>query len=92
MVRAVWKPPYVHYAIIKKILKKKRKYRTIIKTQSRSSTILQSFIGLIFQIYTGRLYIKIYIAEKMVGHKLGEFCFTRKVGKIHDKKIKKWVK
>jgi hypothetical protein len=24
----------------------------------------------------------------MVGHKLGEFSFTRKVGKIHEKKLK----
>jgi ribosomal protein S19 len=24
----------------------------------------------------------------MVGHKLGEFAFTRKIGKIHEKKTK----
>lgn len=91
MVRSIWKPPYVHYSIIKKILKKKSS-RTIIRTMSRSSIILQSFIGLLFQIYTGRSYIKLYIEEKMVGHKLGEFSFTRKVGKIHDKKSKKLKK
>jgi ribosomal protein S19 len=55
---------------------------------SRSSVILKSFIGLIFQIYTGRNYIKLYIDEKMIGHKLGEFSFTRKLGKIHIKKKK----
>ena len=32
---------------------------------------------------------KVFIDEKMVGHKLGEFAFTRKLGKIHDKKDKK---
>jgi ribosomal protein S19 len=25
----------------------------------------------------------------MIGHKLGEFAFTRKIGKIHQKKEKK---
>jgi small subunit ribosomal protein S19 len=62
------------------------KNRSIIRTKSRSSTILQSFIGLIFEVYTGKSYTKIYIDEKMVGHKLGEFSFTRKLGKIHEKK------
>jgi small subunit ribosomal protein S19 len=60
---------------------------------SRSSIILQSFIGLTFEIYTGKSYTKVYIDEKMVGHKLGEFAFTRKLGKIHEKKkVKKKIK
>jgi ribosomal protein S19 len=41
---------------------------------------------MIFEVYTGRLYNKVYIEERMVGHKLGEFAFTRKLGKIHEKK------
>ena len=41
------------------------------------------------RVYTGRTYNNVYIEEKMVGHKLGEFSFTRKLGKIHDKKNKK---
>jgi small subunit ribosomal protein S19 len=40
-------------------------------------------------VYNGRTYNKIYIDEKMVGHKLGEFSFTRKLGRIHEKKAKK---
>jgi small subunit ribosomal protein S19 len=50
---------------------------------------LQSFIGLVIEVYTGRSYNKVYIEEKMVGHKLGEFSFTRKMGRIHEKKNKK---
>jgi len=65
------------------------KTRSIIKTKSRSSVILQSFVGLVVEVYTGRTYNNVYIEEKMVGHKLGEFSFTRKLGKIHDKKNKK---
>jgi ribosomal protein S19 len=55
---------------------------------SRSSFILPSFIGLVFEVYTGKSYTKVYIEEKMVGHKLGEFSYTRKIGKIHFKKGK----
>jgi small subunit ribosomal protein S19 len=50
---------------------------------------LQSFIGLVIQVYTGRKYINVYINEKMIGHKLGEFAFTRRIGRIHQKKEKK---
>ncbi len=89
MVRSLWKPSYVHYHIIATILKKKSKGTIIIKTMSRSSTILYSFIGIIFYVYTGRTYTKFTIEERMVGHKLGEFSFTRKIGKIHEKKNNK---
>ena len=37
-------------------------------------------------ISSGKPYTKVYIDEKMVGHKLGEFAYTRKLGKIHEKK------
>lgn len=84
MARSIWKPQYVDYNLVNNILKNKN--RMIIRTMSRSSTILQSYIGLLFEVYTGKSYTKVYIEEKMVGHKLGEFAFTRKLGKIHEKK------
>lgn len=87
MSRSLWKPPYVNYFLISQILKNQN--RAVIRTNSRSSTILPSFIGFIFEIHTGKSYTKVYIEEKMVGHKLGEFSLTRKIGKIHDKKGKK---
>ncbi len=87
MVRSIWKPNYLDYNLVNAVLNNKNK--SIIKTMSRSSTILQSFVGLTFEVYTGKSYTKIYIDEKMVGHKLGEFSFTRKIGKIHEKKNKK---
>jgi small subunit ribosomal protein S19 len=87
MTRAKWKAPYIHYSLLDDIIKNTT--RTVIRTKSRSSTILQSFIGLVIEVYTGRSYNKVYIEEKMVGHKLGEFSFTRKMGRIHEKKNKK---
>jgi len=50
---------------------------------------LPSFIGFTFEVHTGKAYTKVYIDEKMVGRKLGEFALTRKIGKIHEKKMKK---
>ena len=87
MTRSKWKPLYVNDKLINSILANKNS--NIIRTTSRSSTILKSFVGLIFEVYTGKSYTKIYIEEKMVGHKLGEFSLTRKIGKIHEKKIRK---
>lgn len=90
MVRAKWKAPFVDYNLLNEIIKNKK--RNIVKTKSRSTTILPSFIGSLFEVYTGRVYNKIYIDEKMVGHKLGEFAFTRKLGRIHVKKNIKPIK
>ena len=87
MVRAKWKVPFVDYNLLKNIIKNKKRF--IIRTKSRSSIILQSFIGLVIQVYTGRKYINVYVNEKMIGHKLGEFAFTRKIGKIHQKQERK---
>lgn len=85
MNRSIWKPNYVNYFLINKILKNKK--RVAIRTKSRSSTILQSFIGMTFFVYTGNKYIRLTIIRKMVGYKFGEFSFTRKFGKIHEKKF-----
>ena len=45
-----------------------------IPTQARSCTILPEFIGLIFQVHNGKIYVDVPITEDMVGHKLGEFA------------------
>ncbi len=86
MVRSKWKTPYIHYSIIDSILKQKS--RSIITTKSRSTFILKSFIGIMFAVYTGRSFTKVFVEERMIGHKLGEFAFTRKVGNIHQKRVK----
>ena len=40
-------------------------------------TIVPEFIGKNFAIHNGRNFIKLYVTEDMVGHKLGEFAPTR---------------
>jgi ribosomal protein S19 len=45
---------------------------------ARSCTILPSFVGLKFLVHNGKEYIPVHVTEEMIGHKLGEFSFTRK--------------
>ena len=51
--------------------------KKLIKTWSRRSTIVPEMIGHTIAVYNGRKHIPIYINENMIGHKLGEFSFTR---------------
>lgn len=48
-----------------------------IKTWSRACTITPEFVGHTFAVHNGRKFLPIYVSEQMVGHKLGEFAFTR---------------
>jgi small subunit ribosomal protein S19 len=61
--------------------------RKIIQTWSRRSTILPEFVGLTFAVHNGKKFLPVFIAEDMVGHKLGEFAPTRTFyGHAGDKK------
>lgn len=51
---------------------------------SRNSIIIPQFVGKVFDIHNGNKFVKITISEEMVGHKFGEFSFTRKKT-IHKK-------
>ena len=79
MTRGIWKGPFVHPSLLKKVDKLKDKGKSQpIKTWSRNSTIIPEFVGHSFLIHNGRSFIPITISEEMVGHKLGEFSPTRK--------------
>ena len=78
MARSVWKGPFVHPSLLKKIDRlKDGDQKKPIKTWSRSSTIMPDFVGYSFLIHNGKSFIPITISEEMVGHKLGEFAATR---------------
>ena len=51
--------------------------KKVIRTWSRSSTILPAFVGHTIAVHDGRKHVPVYITEDMVGHKLGEFAPTR---------------
>ena len=78
MTRSVWKGPFVHPSLLKKIDKlKDAPNKKPIKTWSRNSTIIPDFVGHSFMIHNGKSFIPITISEEMVGLKLGEFAPTR---------------
>lgn len=65
--------------------------KEIIKTWSRSTTILPNMIGHTFAVYNGRQHLPVFVSDQMVGHKLGEFSPTRTF-RSHIKKDKKGKK
>nr|QWW92066.1 ribosomal protein S19 [Lejeunea sp. 17-8794] len=78
MTRSIQKGPFVADHLLKKInsLNLKREKKIII-TWSRASTIVPTMIGHTIAIHNGQEHLPIYITDRMIGHKLGEFAPTR---------------
>ena len=62
--------------------------KQVIRTWSRSSTIVPIMIGHTVAVHNGRTHIPVFITDQMVGHKLGEFAPTRTF-RSHIKKDKR---
>jgi small subunit ribosomal protein S19 len=78
MSRSIKKGPFIEAKLMKKVEEVKRtNARTVIRTWSRSSTILPEMVGLTIGVHDGRRHVPIFVSENMVGHKLGEFALTR---------------
>ncbi|MFC2337700.1 MAG: 30S ribosomal protein S19 [Negativicutes bacterium] len=78
MSRSVKKGPFVQESLMKKInALNEANEKKVIKTWSRSSTILPEFVSHTVAVHDGRKHVPVYITEDMVGHKLGEFAPTR---------------
>jgi small subunit ribosomal protein S19 len=78
MSRSLKKGPYVDAKLLKKVLAQKESgNRTDIKTWRRACTIVPEFIGHSFNVHNGNKFLKVFVTEDMVGHKLGEFSPTR---------------
>ena len=88
MTRSLKKGPFVDQKLFKKIKNLKVETKEVIKTWSRSSTIVPEMIGFTFGVHNGKEHIPVYITEEMVGHKLGEFSPTKKFRKHGGKKQK----
>lgn len=84
--RAKWKGPHIdpNFFNLDKIKNKKKSHFPIV---SRNSTITPKFIGLIFNVYTGKTFIEVAVSKEMINHKFGEFSPTR--GRFSFKKKKK---
>ncbi len=77
MSRSLKKGPYVDERLLNKMKDAKSK-DTVIKTWSRSCTIVPEMVGYTFGVYDGKEHVPVKVTEEMVGHKLGEFAHTTK--------------
>ena len=78
MSRSVKKGPYVEKKLYDKITAMiNNNEKKVVKTWSRSSTIMPEFIDFTIAVHDGRKHVPVYCTEEMVGHKLGEFAPTR---------------
>ena len=76
MGRSMKKGPYVDQRLEAKVAKMGNAKEPI-KTCSRDCTIIPDFIGATFLVHNGKSFVKVYVTEDMIGHKLGEFSLTR---------------
>jgi len=84
MSRSRKKGPFVDPKLEKKVVKQKDQGgREPIKTWARDCTIVPEFVGHTFLVHNGKMHMKVYATEEMVGHKLGEFAPTR-IFKAHS--------
>ena len=78
MSRSSKKGPFCDEKLLLKIEKlNKSGEKTVLKTWSRSSTVMPQMLGHTIAVHDGRRHVPIFITENMVGHKLGEFAVTR---------------
>lgn len=78
MSRSTKKGPFVDPKLMKKIVALQGgDGKEMIRTWSRSSTIMPEMVGLTIGVHDGRRHVPVFITENMVGHKLGEFALTR---------------
>jgi small subunit ribosomal protein S19 len=78
MGRSLKKGPFCDDYLLKRIDDMNTKNeKKVIKTWSRRSTIFPQMVGHTIAVHDGRKHIPVYVTEDMVGHKLGEFAFTR---------------
>src|SRR5262245_49717888 len=78
MSRSLKKGPYVDPRLLAKVEKQQRTGRSEpLKTWARDCTVVPEFVGCTFLVHNGRQFMRLYVTEDMVGHKLGEFAPTR---------------
>ncbi len=78
MSRSTKKGPFVSGKLMKKVEATQASGRKeVIRTWSRASTVMPEMVGLTIAVHDGRRHVPVFCTENMVGHKLGEFAFTR---------------
>jgi len=76
--RSVKKGPFIEKSLYKKVIDaSKSGDKKMVKTYSRTSTIIPEMVGQTISVYNGKTWVPVYVTENLVGHKLGEFAPTR---------------
>ena len=78
MGRSLKKGPFVNAKLFLKVQRMDEGGgKQPIKTWARACTIVPEFVGHTFMVHNGKIHMKVFVTEDMVGHKLGEFAPTR---------------
>ncbi|MFP4372971.1 MAG: 30S ribosomal protein S19 [Spirochaetaceae bacterium] len=78
MSRSIKKGPFIEKSLYSKVVEmNKSGAKKMIKTFSRTSTIIPEMVGMTISVYNGKTWVPVYVTENLVGHKLGEFAPTR---------------
>jgi small subunit ribosomal protein S19 len=76
--RSLKKGPYVDGRVLGRVERMNASGRKEpLKTWSRRCDIVPEFVGHTFLVHNGNKFLRVYVTEDMVGHKLGEFAPTR---------------
>jgi small subunit ribosomal protein S19 len=87
MSRSVKKGPFIQPQLLARVeAMNKKGVKDPIQTWSRASMIMPEFVGHTFMVHNGRTFLKVYVTEDMVGHRLGEFSPTRTF-RGHSKRV-----
>lgn len=90
MARSLKKGPYVDEVLYERVVAAREAGNAApLRTWSRSCTIVPEFVGQNFDVHNGKTFIRVYVTEDMVGHKLGEFAPTRAFRSHTTAKVKK---
>ena len=78
MSRSSKKGPFVNEKLYAKVMMlNQKRAKQVVKTWARACTIIPEFVGHTFEVHNRNKFIKVFVQEDMVGHKLGEFSPTR---------------
>jgi len=78
MSRSLKKGPFVDERLWQRVRGQKDSGdRSPMKTWRRACTVIPDFVGHTFAVHNGKGFVRVFVTEEMVGHKLGEFAPTR---------------
>jgi len=86
MSRSSWKIPFINTIFFSKFIGNLAAF----KVWQRNSIVPAFFVNRKFKVHNGIWLLSLTITAGMIGHKFGEFVFTKRMGRtIHLKKKKK---